>query len=509
VTPVIELRGIVKRFPGVVANDGADLSLEAGEVHALLGENGAGKTTLMSVLAGIYRPDAGRILIEGEEVIFRSPRQAIAVGIGMVHQHFRLVQPFTVGENVLLGAEGGLRLSRADVEARVARLAEQYGMRVRPSARIWQLSVGEQQRVEILKALFREARVLILDEPTSVLTPQEAERLFATLRRMTGEGKTVVFISHKLDEVLAVSDRITVLRAGRNVATVERAQASKEELARLMVGREVVFRVKRVDEDGEGRVRRACLRVQALDADNDLGLPALRSVDLELHEGEILGIAGVAGNGQRELSEVLAGIRPATAGAIELAGKEVTGASVERRIAAGMAYVPEDRLGMGLIGSMDCTSNVVLKRVGRGHFTRGPLLDVGAAESTAGGLVESFDVRTPSLRSPVRLMSGGNIQKLLLARELSSEPRVLIAEQPTAGLDVGATEAIHKILLEQRARGVGILLVSEDLDELLTIADRIAVLYEGRVMGVVDAHEADRERLGLMMAGTTRSDASS
>jgi ABC-type uncharacterized transport system ATPase subunit len=502
VTPVVELRGIVKRFPGVLANDHADLTLERGEVHSLLGENGAGKTTLMCVLAGIYRPDAGEVVVDGDPVTFRTPRQAIDAGIGIVHQRFRLVQPFTVAENVLLGTQGGLALARRDIEERVAALSEEYGMRVKPSARIWQLSVGEQQRVEILKALFRGARVLVLDEPTAVLTPQEAERLFETLRMMAGEGRTIVFISHKLDEVMAVSDRISVLRDGARVATVDRAGTSKQELARLMVGREVIFRVEREERGGGPRDDSICLRVRGLEAHDDLGLPALRGVDLEVREGEILGIAGVAGNGQRELTEVIAGTRPAAGGAVELGGRDVTRSSVGDRIANGLAYVPEDRLGSALVGSMDCTSNVILKRVDGGGFTRGPVLDLRSAEEATRALVERFDVKTSSLRTPVSLMSGGNIQKLLLARELSSEPRVLVAAQPTAGLDVGATEAIHGILLDQRRRGVGILLVSEDLDELLTIADRIAVIYEGRVMGVVGADGADREHLGLMMAGT-------
>jgi ABC-type uncharacterized transport system ATPase subunit len=500
--PEVELRGIVKRFPGVLANDHADLTLERGEVHSLLGENGAGKTTLMCVLAGIYRPDEGTIALGSSEVVFRTPRQAIEAGIGMVHQRFRLVHPFTVAENVLLGTHGGLVLSRGDIERRVAQLSDQYGLHVKPSARVWQLSVGEQQRVEILKALFRRARVLILDEPTSVLTPQEAKSLFATLRKMAAEGRTVVFISHKLDEVMAVSDRISVMRAGARVATVERAATSKQELARLMVGRDVVFHRERRAPRAQGEAS-VCLRLRDVEADGDLGLPALRGVGLELREGEILGIAGVAGNGQRELTEVIAGTRRATAGTIEMSGRDVTAAPVRARIVGGLAYVPEDRLGSALVGSMDSTSNMIIKRVDLGDFSKGPLLDLGSAERATRELVERFDVKTSSLQAPVSLMSGGNIQKLLLARELSSEPRVLLAAQPTAGLDVGATEAIHGILLEQRSRGVGVLLVSEDLDELMSLADRIAVMYEGRVVGVVDAAAADRERIGLMMAGTT------
>ena len=497
-TPVVELRGIVKRFPGVVANDNADLTLERGEVHALLGENGAGKTTLMSVLSGIYRPDAGAILIDGREMSFKSPRNALEAGIGMVHQHFHLVQPFTVAENVLLGARGGFGLSGGAGEGRVAELAETYGMDVDPRARIWQLSAGEQQRVEILKALLRDARILILDEPTAVLTPQEAQGLFKTLRTMAAEARTVVFISHKLDEVMAVADRISVLKAGRRVASVATAQTDKPALARLMVGHEIAPRSQRTD-GGAGDV---CLSVRSVDAVGDRGVKALKAVDFEVRRGELLGIAGVSGNGQRELTEVIAGIRPAAAGRVELGGVDVTRKSPAERIQLGLAYVPEDRLGMGLVGSMDCVGNIMLKRVGDDELTRGPFVDAGAADRLTTRLVDDFDVKTPSIHAPVRLMSGGNIQKLLLARELSSNPVLLVASQPTAGLDVAAAQAVQAILLEQRAKGVAILLVSEDLDELLTLADRILVMYEGRVMGIVEGKGAERERIGLMMAGT-------
>ena len=494
--PVAELRGIVKAFPGIVANDHVDLTLVAGEVHALLGENGAGKTTAMSILTGIYRPDAGEVLIDGVEVEWKSPGQAIDAGIGMVHQHFRLVQPFTVAENILLGAAGGFRLERGLVEKEVGDLAGRYGLHINPSARIWQLSVGEQQRVEILKALYREARILILDEPTAVLTPQEAERLFQTLRQMADEGRTVVFISHKLDEVMSVADRVTVLRGGKRVATVDRAETSKADLARLMVGRDVSFRIDR----GAGSAGEARLRVEGLTATGDLGLKAVDDVSFDVRAGEILGLAGVAGNGQRELTEAIAGIRPIDAGSIEIGGLDVTHASTAERIRSGLAYVPEDRLGVGLVGSMDATANAVLKRVQR--FRRGPFFDQRAADAATDELVESFDVKMATSKSPVRIMSGGNIQKLLLARELSSDPQVLIASQPTAGLDVGATQSVREILSTQRAGGTAVLLVSEDLDELFALADRIAVMYEGRIMGVIEIASADRERIGLMMAGT-------
>ncbi|MBA2311321.1 MAG: ABC transporter ATP-binding protein [Actinobacteria bacterium] len=496
--PVVELRGIVKRFPGVVANHNADLVLENGEVHALLGENGAGKTTLMSILAGIYRPDAGTILLDGGPVSFRTPGHAIEAGIGMVHQHFRLVQPFTVAENVLLGAERRFAASRSSTDQRVSELGESYGLKVDPSARVWQLSAGEQQRVGILKALFREARILILDEPTAVLTPQEATRLFETLRKMAEEGRTVVFISHKLDEVMAVADRISVLRGGEKIASVTRSETDKRALARLMVGHDVSSKTQRADSSAAG----VCLEVRGLDALGDRGLQVLHGIDLEVRRGEVLGVAGVSGNGQRELTEVIAGIRRPSAGTVEMEGVDLTDVSPAQRIRSGLAYVPEDRLGMGLVGSMDCVSNVMLKLSGDRRFTRGPFVNSGAAEKLTHRLVDAFDVKTPSINAPVRLMSGGNIQKLLLARELSSEPKLLVASQPTAGLDVAAAQAVHDIILEERAKGVGILLISEDLDELLSLSDRILVMYEGNVMGTIDGDDAGREKIGLMMAGT-------
>ncbi len=492
----VELRGIVKRFPGIIANDNVDLTVAGGEVHALLGENGAGKTTLMSILSGAYRPDAGTVSVGGRAMSFRSPKQAIEAGIGMVHQHFRLVQPLSVAENVLLGASSSFRLADKATEDRVAELAEAYGIRVNPSAKIWQLSVGEQQRVEILKALFREASVLILDEPTAVLTPQEATHLFTIMRKIASEGRAVIFISHKLDEVMAVADRVTVLRAGRRVATLATGDSNKADLARLMVGREVMFRVARGDHEAGG----PRLTVKGLSATGDLGLPALRDVTLEVRAGEILGVAGVAGNGQRELTEVIAGLRPATSGEVAIGGRDISAATPAERIGAGLGYVPEDRLGTGLIPSLGCIDNVMLKRTD--EFARGFFINKQAAETATSELVDRFDVKTSSLHDPVSLMSGGNIQKLLLARELSAEPGTLVVAQPTAGLDVGATEAIRRLLLEQRDAGVAVLLVSEDLDELLSLCDRITVMYEGQVMGVVDAAGADREQIGLMMAGS-------
>jgi len=489
----------VKRFPGVVANDHVDFEVRSGEIHALLGENGAGKSTLMKILYGMYRPDAGEILIDGERVRFRSPLDAIRRGIGMVHQHFMLVEPFTVAENVALGLPSSRRfvndLDR--VAARIRELAELYGFKVDPGAYIWQLSVGEQQRVEILKVLYRGASVLILDEPTAVLTPQEVEGLFRTLRRMKEEGHAIVFISHKLKEVLSISDRITVLRGGRVVGTIPAADATREELARMMVGREVVFRLERPEvEPGE-----VMLEIRDLWAMGDRGVPALRGVDLEVRAGEIVGLAGVSGNGQRELAEVIVGLRRPTRGRVRIGGTDVTGWPLAELIKLGLSYIPEERMRDGGVPEFSVEDNLVLKDHPFRPFSRGIFLNFLEIARYAERLIGDFDIRTPSRRTPLKSLSGGNIQKLILARELSRSPKVLIAAQPTRGLDVSATEYVRRRILEQRERGTATLLISDDLDEILSLSDRIAVIYEGRIMGVVRTEEADIEELGLMMAG--------
>jgi simple sugar transport system ATP-binding protein len=493
-------------------------------VHALIGENGAGKSTLMSVLAGLYRPDAGAVAVAGQAVQFHSPRDAIAHGIGMVYQHFMLVEPFTVAENMLLGREGqGAWLETAAVEREVRTLGARFGLEVDPQARIWQLSVGEQQRVEILRALIRGARILVLDEPTAVLTPQEATGLIRTLRGMVAEGFCVVFISHKLDEVLAVADRVTVLRRGQNVATVGANETDRHTLARLMVGRELAALVehpteeaegggrKRAEEGGEGRGDRialsppssapSALELRGVGALGDRGVPALVDVDLGVRAGEMLGIAGVAGNGQRELAEVITGLRRATSGTVRVGGRDVTNASPAEIAAAGVAHVPEDRLADGLVPGLDVAGNAILRGYRRPPLARGAFLVPGAIAAFADRLIRDYDVKTPSRRTRLRLLSGGNQQKLLLARELSGEPRVIVAVHPTRGVDVGATETIHRLLREQRRRGAAILLISEDLDELLALADRIAVMYGGHLVGTVAAAGADPEHLGLLMAG--------
>jgi simple sugar transport system ATP-binding protein len=497
----VAARGITKRFPGVVANDRVDFEASVGEVHALLGENGAGKSTLSNILTGLYHADEGELWLDGRPVAFASPRDALDAGIGMVHQHFRLVEPFTVAENVVLGDHRDVGRSflvrHAAVERRVAELSERYGLAVDPGARIWQLSVGEQQRVEILKALYREARILILDEPTAVLTPQEAEALFVTLRAMAAEGRTVVFISHKLHEVKAVADRVTVLRGGRSIATVATPDISRQELASLMVGRDVeVERRREPTELGE-----IVLEADGLHARGDRGVEALRDVSLFVRAGEVVGVAGVAGNGQRELAEVLTGMRPLTAGSVRVGGRSLSSGDPRDAIRAGIAHVPEDRLHTGVAPSLSIASNVVLKSYRDAGVSRGPFLLLRRIRDRAAELIRRYDVRASGPAMPARLLSGGNLQKVVLGREFSGFPTVLVVAAPTRGLDVGAIQTVHGYLTGAAAQGVAVLLISEDLDEVLTLADRIVVMYEGAIAGELDAESASVDELGLLMAG--------
>jgi ABC-type uncharacterized transport system ATPase subunit len=493
--PAVAARAVTKRFPGVVANDDVTFEALPGEVHALLGENGAGKTTLCNVLTGLYHPDEGRVELSGEEVAFRSPRDAHAAGVVMVHQHFRLVPSMSVAENVVLGwSQGGGRwLSPRRVAAEVADLADQYHMDIDPRARIWQLSVGEQQRVEILKALYRGARVLILDEPTTVLTPQEVEQLFSTLREMANRGSTVIFISHKLPEVLAVSDRVTVLRGGRKVGTVQTRESDARSLARMMVGRDVELARKEGNGHSPGEV---VLELSGVGAKGDLGLPALALVSFEVRAGEILGVAGVAGNGQRELAEVIAGERPRTSGEIHIGGRRQRGHPWDA-ISSGLAYVPAERMGVGVAPGLSIADNLILKS----YREEGPIIHAKETAANATRLIERFDIVARGPKTLARELSGGNIQRVLLARELSGHPRVLVAASPTRGLDVAATDSVRRTVVESANAGLGVLLISEDLDELLDLSDRIAVMYGGRVVGVVDREEADVEQIGLMMSG--------
>ncbi len=495
-----EMQGIVKRFPGVLANDGVNFSCRVGEVHALLGENGAGKSTLMNVLAGLYRPEAGEIRVGGRRVTFRSPQDAIAHGIGMVHQHFMLVPPHSVAENVVLGLDRPrFFLNLRTVEEQVAALGELYRLKVNPRAKIWQLSVGEQQRVEILKMLFRGARVLVMDEPTSVLTPQEVGSLFNTLREMTGRGHTIVFISHKLDEVTAIADRVTVLRRGRVTANALPAKdATKSSLARLMVGREVLFHIdKKPTQTG-----RVVLETHALCALNDRGLPALRDVSVRVHAGEILGLAGVAGNGQRELAAVLTGLHPSTSGTVLFSGVALGRTTRWFEVGQRMAHIPEDRASVGTMPGLSVADNLILRAFKRPPIAAGFAIDRLAVRHMAEKLVDDYQITTPTIDTPTRMLSGGNLQKVILARETSGRPELMIAVHPTRGLDVGATEAVHNLLVAQRDAGVAILLISEDLDELLSLSDRLAVIYEGRIVGEMPTQGADINSVGLMMAGT-------
>jgi len=498
---VVRMMGIVKRFPNVVANDHIDFDIKAGEIHALLGENGAGKTTLMNILFGIYHTDEGEIYIRGERVAIKSPKDAIELGMGMVHQHFMLVYPHTVAENIALGLPTSKFFFPArEVEKEVLELSEKYGLKVDPKARIWQLSVGEQQRVEIIKVLYRGARVLILDEPTSVLTPGETEELFMILRRIAEEGRAVVFITHKLDEALAISDRTTVLRRGKVVKTVDTSKTSKRELASMMVGREVLFRLERKHVE-RGKV---VLEVRNLHALNEKRLPAVKGVSFTVRESEILGIAGVAGNGQRELVEVITGLRNATKGEVLILGADVTNRSPGEIADKGVAHVPEERIRMGLVPNMSVAENLILKKYRHAPFSNKLLLKFTSIDEQAEKLISQYNIITPSKETPAKLLSGGNIQRLILARETSENPRLVVAAHPTYGLDVGATEHIRLLLLKQRERGVAILLVSEDLEEIMSLSDRIAVMLGGEIMGIVDAEGAKKEDIGLMMTGAKR-----
>ncbi len=502
---VVEMRGIVKRFPGVLANDHVDFELRAGEIHALLGENGAGKSTLMNVLAGLYQQEAGVILVKGKAVHFSSPRDAIQAGIGMVHQHFMLVPSQTVTENILLGLDEPRFLLRLPTyDAKVADLGQKFGLAVDPRAKIWQLSVGEQQRVEILKMLYRGADVLIMDEPTAVLAPQEIEGLFGILRAMTAQGKSIIFISHKLNEVTAIADRITVLRRGKVTAAGLPAKGvTKGDLARQMVGREVMFNLeKKPMAAGE-----IVLDVQDVHADNDKGLPALRGVSLNVRAGEIVGLAGVAGNGQRELSQVITGLRPCKQGQVILNGTMVSNRNALFGIQQGMAYIPEDRTHVGTAPNLSVTDNVIMKKYRQPPISHYGLLDMTTAAKFANELKQAYDIMVPTVETPVRLLSGGNLQRVILAREISGQPRFMVAVQPTRGLDVGAIEGVHRLLLTQREAGAAVLLISEELEELLSLSDRVYVIYEGKIMGEVKIESGEPEAglietIGLMMTGT-------
>lgn len=494
----VEMNDIVIRFPGVLANDHVNLVLRKGEIHALLGENGAGKSTLMSALAGLYRPASGVIKVNGEVVNFRSPRDAIAKGIGMVHQHFMLVPTQTATENILLGlSQPRFHMNLAKYDEEILALQKQFGLYVDVKSKVWQLSVGEQQRVEILKTLYRGAEILILDEPTAVLAPQEIDDLMVTLRSLVAQGKSIIFISHKLSEVALVSDRITVLRKGVVTAEgIDMAGLDKRKLAQLMVGRDVVFQVeKTAQEPGD-----VVLCVRDLCALNNKGVPALRGVSLDVHSGEILGIAGVAGNGQSELAECITGLRGCS-GQITISGRDLANAPPIVAIKAGVAHVPEDRTRVGTAPNLSITENTIMKNYRKAPIGNNITIDRSSARTYARQLKESYAILAPGVRTLARKLSGGNLQKVILAREISTDPKLMVAVQPTRGLDVGAIEAIQHLLLDQRAAGTAVLLISEELEELFSLSDRIAVISHGQIMGIVTAEDADIDTVGQMMLG--------
>lgn len=493
---IVEMKGITKQFGPVLANQKVDFELKKGEVHALLGENGAGKTTLMRILYGLYKADEGEIFIKDQNVKIGSPKDAIEHGIGMVTQHFALVPPFSVAENVIMGSLDKVHVDMNVYEKKVAQAAEKFGIDINPAAIVRHLSVGQKQRVEILKALYREAQVLILDEPTAVLVPQEVEALFETLKRLTNEGISIVFISHKLNEVMQICNRVTVLRDGAAINTVDVAGITTKELARMMVGRET-FGVSR---SGEHLEDNPVLRLKGLSAEDDQGIKVLKNIDLKVNAGEVLGLAGVGGNGQTELAEVLSGTRKPSAGQIFLKDKPMTGASPAEFTAAGVGRIPEDRHA-GIVGELTVAENLVLDQIQ--NFSTNAVLDRKQIRENANQLIERFQIKARPT-DKARTLSGGNMQKMLLARVLAEKPLVIIAPQPTRGLDVGATEYVHQQLLDQREQGAGVLLISEDLDEILALSDRVAVIYEGEIVGVMPIHEADVERLGLLMSGAVK-----
>ena len=495
----MEMRGIVKRFPGVLANDHVNFEVKTGEIHALLGENGAGKSTLMKILYGLYQPDEGEILLNGRPIQIHSPSDSIRHGIGMIHQHFMLVDSLTVAENVALGLKSKRepRLDLNEVRARIRELADSYGLQVDPDATVSRLAVGQQQRVEIIKALYRGAALLVLDEPTAVLTPQEVDDLFVIFKQMAQDGHALIFISHKLHEIFALTDRVTVLRDGQVVGTRPTSEVTKEDLAGMMVGREVLLeRVRPPATLGEVR-----MKLTNVNAVNDNNTPVLRNVSFELRSGEIVGVAGVSGNGQKQLADAIAGLHPVADGQVTLESKEVTHLSPAEMIDAGLSYIPEERMHDGAIKDFTVEENLILQDHIRAPYTKGIFLDFKYIARHAQEMISNFNVKTPSKDTPLKNLSGGNIQKLILARELARRPRVLIAAQPTRGVDIGATEYIHNQLLKERAEGLATLLISEDLDEVRALSDRIIVMYGGEIMGIVDNSTTTVETLGLMMAG--------
>ncbi|MGB0387515.1 MAG: ABC transporter ATP-binding protein [Ardenticatenaceae bacterium] len=498
----MKMQGIVKKFPGVLANDNVNFDVNAGEIHALLGENGAGKSTLMKILYGLYQPNGGQILLNGQPIKIHSPTDSINHGIGMIHQHFMLVNNLTVAENVALGLKefSGLRLDLDKVSARINELAESYGLDIDPNAIISDLAVGERQRVEIIKALYRGAALLVLDEPTAVLTPLEVDELFVIFKQMARDGHALIFISHKLHEIFALTDRVTVLRDGKVVGSRPTAEVTKADLAQMMVGREVSFeRDRGTVEAGEVR-----LKLSNVTVNNSQGQAVLRNVDLEVRSGEIMGVAGVSGNGQKPLAEVIAGLQSPTSGQVTLNGQTATQLPPSKRIEGGLSYIPEERMHDGVVKDFSVAENLILQDHIWPPFSRGVFLLFKHITEHAKKMIQNFRVKTPTQDTLIKNLSGGNIQKVVMARELARQPRVLIAAQPTRGVDIGAIEYIHNQLLLQRAEGLATLLISEDLDEVRNLSDRIAVMFGGEIMGIVDNAQTTVEELGLMMTGERR-----
>lgn len=497
--PVVELKQITKRFPGIIANDSISLSLRKGEIHALLGENGAGKSTLMNILFGLYQPDEGSIEMGGTPVTIDNPNTAIKYGIGMVHQHFKLVQPFTVTENIILGMEPkkGTNIDYKSASAKVAKLSEQYGLQVNPNSKIQDISVGMQQRVEILKTLYRGADILIFDEPTAVLTPQEIVELMAIMRRLVAEGKSIILITHKLKEIMEISDRVTIIRRGKVIDTVDTNQTNPNDLAEKMVGRRVSFKIDKADP----QIGEPVLDINQIKLTSKDNIPLLNGVDLTVRAGEIVGIAGVDGNGQTELIEALTGLRKVNSGTITLSGTNITNLSARKIIENGISHIPEDRHKHGLVLDFSIRENMILETYYKRPFSKGVLLEQGVITEHAEKLVKAFDVRTPNIETKARSLSGGNQQKAIIAREIDKNPDLLIAAQPTRGLDVGAIEFVHQQLIKQRDEGKAVLLISFELDEIINVADRIAVIYGGKIIGEVYPKDTNDQELGLMMAG--------
>lgn len=494
----VEMKQIRKEFPATLANDCVDFTAYKGEIHALLGENGAGKSTLMNILTGVLKPDRGTISIHGKQVSMRSPGDALNLGIGMIYQHFKLVKPFTVAENIVLGMDRVKILKTRELEKQVKELSEEYKIKINPSSAIWQLSIGEQQRVEILKILYRKADILILDEPTAVLTPDEVKELFGTLKNMAERGCTIIFITHKMNEVMEYADRITVLRDGRLVKAVKKEETTEAELAQLMVGREISMGRRNTKNTTREEV---VLKARDISVLNDKKLKAVEGLSFDLYAGEILGVAGVSGNGQKELMEALAGLRRLEGGQISIDGKDCTNASVRQRIQMGEAFIPEDRYGFALVKTMTVTENASFKCYRNPSFCRHGVLHYKKLEEQAKRFIEDFHIKVGGTKSLVQSMSGGNAQKLILARETAEQPSVILASYPVRGLDIQATESIHKILVEEKNRGAGVLLVSEDLDEIFQLSDRVAVMYEGKFMGILPVEQVDLKQIGMAMAG--------